>query len=146
MATEDIVSGFPVGGGEYVIVTREELKEVAPGKSDLVDITEFVELSDIDPKYFRQTYYLAPRGKGADRAYALLHRTLRDMDKVAVGTLVMREQEHLVAIRARRSIDARDDVLQGRDPRSKRRASTTFPSSTTPARPSWTSPDVSSIR
>src|SRR5258708_6119381 len=73
----DIVNGFDVGGGEYVVVTREELKEVAPGRSETIEISDFVDLDQIDPVFFRQTYYLAPRGKGADRAYALLRQALR---------------------------------------------------------------------
>src|ERR1700733_7722066 len=52
LSSADIVNGFPVGGGEYVVVTREELKEAAPGKSDLIEISDFVDLEDIDPKYF----------------------------------------------------------------------------------------------
>jgi DNA end-binding protein Ku len=99
VATEDIVNGFPVSGGEYIVVTREELKEAAPGKSDLIEITDFVDLDDIDPKYFRQTYYLGPKGKGADRAYTLLRQAMHESKKVGIATLVLRDKEHLVAIR-----------------------------------------------
>ena len=106
LATEDIVNGFPVGGGEHIVVTKEEMKEAAPGKFDLVEITDFVDLDDIDPKkYFRQTYYLAPKDKGSDRAYTLLRQAMRDTNKVGIATLVLRDKEHLVAIRPG------DDVL-----------------------------------
>jgi DNA end-binding protein Ku len=100
LSTDEIVNGFPIGGGEYVIVTREELKEAAPGKSEVIEISDFVDLNDIDPKFFRQTYYLAPKGKGADRAYALLRQAMREAKKVAIATLVLRDKEHLVAIRS----------------------------------------------
>jgi DNA end-binding protein Ku len=63
--TTDIVNGFDVGDGEYVVVTKEELKEVAPGRSEMIEISDFVDLDQIDPVFFRSTYYLAPRGKGA---------------------------------------------------------------------------------
>ena len=63
VATPDIVNGFPLGGGEYIVVTRDELKEAAPGKSETIEISDFVDLGEIDPVHFRQTYYLAPRGK-----------------------------------------------------------------------------------
>src|ERR1700679_3894119 len=69
LETAAIVNGFDLGDGEFVVVTREELKAAAPGRSDAIEITDFVDLDQIDPIYFRQTYYLAPRGKGADRAY-----------------------------------------------------------------------------
>lgn len=97
--TDDIVNGFPLGDGEYVVVTREELKESAPGKSETIEIVDFVDLDEIDPKFFRQTYYLAPRGKGADRAYSLLLEAMRETNKVGIGTVVLREKEHLVAAR-----------------------------------------------
>jgi DNA end-binding protein Ku len=98
--TEDIVSGYDTGAGDYVIVERDELKAVAPGGSELMEISDFVELDDIDPKYFRSTYYLAPRGKGADRAYALLRQAMRDTGKAGIATLVMRDREHLAVVRA----------------------------------------------
>src|SRR5260370_22497128 len=95
----DIVNGFDVGGGEYVVVTREELKEVAPGRSETIEISDFVDLDQIDPVFFRQTYYLAPRGKGADRAYALLRQAMRDTAKVGVATLILPDKGYLAAVR-----------------------------------------------
>jgi DNA end-binding protein Ku len=105
VATQDIVNGFPLGGGEYVVVTRDELKEAAPGKSETIEISDFVDLGEIDPVHFRQTYYLAPRGKGADRAYALLRQAMDETGKIGVATMVLRDKEHLVAVRPG------DDVL-----------------------------------
>ena len=99
LTTEEIVNGFPVGGGEYIVVTPEEMKGAAPGKSDLIEIQDFVDLSDIDPIFYRQTYYLAPKGKGADRAYTLLLQAMREAGKVGIATLVLRDKEHLVAVR-----------------------------------------------
>jgi DNA end-binding protein Ku len=99
LTTDDIVNGYPVGGGEYIVVTREEMREAAPGKSDLIAIQDFVNLDDIDPKFFRQTYYLGPKGKGAERAYTLLRQAMKESNKVGIATLVLRDKEHLVAIR-----------------------------------------------
>jgi DNA end-binding protein Ku len=99
LSSEDIVNGYPLGGGEYVVVTREEMAEAAPGKSELIEIQDFVDLEEIDPIFFRQSYYLAPKGKGADRAYALLLETMRETKKVGIATLVLRDKEHLVAVR-----------------------------------------------
>ncbi|HEV3268557.1 MAG TPA: Ku protein [Acidimicrobiales bacterium] len=104
LRAEDIVNGFPVGDGEYVVVTPEELKENAPGKSELIEIQDFVDLSDIDPKYFRQTYYLAPKAKGANRAYSLLLQVMRETNKIGIATLVLRDKEHLVAVRPSDSV------------------------------------------
>jgi DNA end-binding protein Ku len=96
---EDIVNGFDPGDGEYVIVTKDELKEAAPGKSDSIEISDFVDLASIDPIYFRASYYLAPRGKGADRAYSLLRQAMQETKKIGIATLILRDKEHLVAIR-----------------------------------------------
>jgi DNA end-binding protein Ku len=99
LSSEDIVNGYPLGGGEYVVVTREEMAEAAPGKSELIEIQDFVDLEDIDPIFFRSSYYLAPKGKGSDRAYALLLQAMLETKKVGIATLVLRDKEHLVAVR-----------------------------------------------
>lgn len=99
VTTGDIVSGYDTGDDEYVVVEREELASVAPGRSELMEISDFVDLADIDPTFYRQTYYLAPRGKGADRAYALLRKAMAETGKAGVATMVMRDREHLVVIR-----------------------------------------------
>src|SRR3954447_22367536 len=99
VSAADIVNGHDMGDGEYVVVTKDELKDIAPGKSELMEISDFVELSSIDPIFFRSSYYLAPRGKGADRAYALLRQAMAETDKIGIATLVLRDKEHLVAIR-----------------------------------------------
>ena len=94
-----IVKGFDLGGGEYVVLSDEELSAAEPAKSRLVDITDFVDLGAIDPIYFRTTYYLAPEGEAGTKAYALLRQVMQESNKVAIGTLVMRNKEYPVAIR-----------------------------------------------
>jgi len=94
-----IVRGFDLGGGEYVVLSDEELETAEPKKSRQIEITDFVDQADIDPVYFRSSYYLAPEGNGADKAYALLRQAMADAGKVAIATLVMRNKEYLVAIR-----------------------------------------------
>ena len=94
-----IVRGFDLGGGEYVILSEEELESAEPKKSRQIEISDFVGLVDIDPVFFRSSYYLAPEGAGADKAYALLRRAMSEAGRVAIATLVMRNKEYLVAIR-----------------------------------------------
>ncbi len=115
--SSNIVRGFDLGGGEYVILSDEELESAEPEKSRLVEITDFVDLNQIDPIYFRTTYYLAPEGEAATKAYELLRQVMDTTHKVAIGTVVMRNKEYPVAIRARqRCAEARDDVFRRRDP------------------------------
>jgi len=94
-----IVKGYDLGGGEYVLLTDEELESAEPTKSHLIEITDFVDLDQIDPIFYRATYYLAPEGEAADKAYALLREVMRKANKVAIGTVVMRNKEYTVAIR-----------------------------------------------
>ena len=94
-----IVKGFDLGGGDYVILTNEEIDSAEAEKSKLIEITDFVDLEQIDPVYYRSTYYLAPEGEAANKAYALLRQVMRNANKVAIGTLVMRNKEYPVAIR-----------------------------------------------
>ena len=103
---EDIVKGYEVSDGEYVMVTPEELESVEPGRSRTIDISDFVDLHEIDPIYFEHTYFLGPQGDvGAERPYALLLEAMKSTEKVAIGSLVMRNKEYLAAIRPK------DDVL-----------------------------------
>jgi DNA end-binding protein Ku len=97
---EDIVKGYEVEKGRFVVVTPEELQGVAPEKTRTIEIEDFVNLEDIDPIYFEKTYYLAPEDDaGAKRAYALLLKAMEDQGKVAIGRFVMRTKEYLAAIR-----------------------------------------------
>jgi DNA end-binding protein Ku len=102
----DISKGFNIGGGEFVILTDEELASAEPERSRLIEITDFIELGAIDPIYYRSTYYLAPEGEAANKAYALLRQVMTETNQIAIGTLVMRNKEYLVAVRPD------DDVLK----------------------------------
>ncbi len=95
----DIARGFDLGGGDYVVLSDDELDAAEPEKTRLIEITDFVDLHEIDPVYFRTTYYLAPEGEAAEKAYALLREVMRKTNKVAIGTVVMRNKEYPVAIR-----------------------------------------------
>jgi DNA end-binding protein Ku len=99
VAQDRIVKGYDLGGGEYVILTEEELESAEPKKSRQIEISDFVGLVDIDPVFFRSSYYLAPEGEGAEKAYALLRRAMAEAGRIAIATLVMRNKEYLVAIR-----------------------------------------------
>jgi DNA end-binding protein Ku len=100
----DIVKGREVDDDTYVLLTDEDLEAVEPGRSRTIDITDFVDLAQVDPIYFQRTYYLAPRGNGADRSYELLHQALAETNRAGIATLVMRSKEYLVAVRAQRDI------------------------------------------
>jgi DNA end-binding protein Ku len=99
VSPDRIVRGVDLGGGEFVMMSDEELESAEPKKSRQIEISDFVEQVDIDPVYFRSSYYLAPEGEASEKAYALLRQAMGDAQKVAIATLVMRNKEYLVAIR-----------------------------------------------
>ncbi len=101
---EKIVKGYEYAPDQYVVLTKDELSELDPKKTRAIEIQDFVDLDDIDPIYFEQPYYLGP-DKGAERAYALLVQAMKEAHKVAVARFVLRNKEHLAAIRPM------DDVL-----------------------------------
>jgi DNA end-binding protein Ku len=119
VAYSDIVKGYDLGGGEYVILTPEELTSLAPGPSRTIEVTDFVELSEIDPIYFDKPYFLAPHGKNGDRAYELLRKVMAETNKVAIATFVMRDKQYLVAVRPEKSALVLETLLfadEVRDP------------------------------
>src|SRR3954462_2766724 len=95
---EDIVKGYEISPEQYVVITRDELEEIDPKRTRAIEIQDFVDLDDIDPIYFDHPYYLGP-DKGAEKAYALLVRAMGDAKKVAISRFVLRNREHLAAIR-----------------------------------------------
>jgi DNA end-binding protein Ku len=95
----ELVRGYELRKGEYVIFTPEELKSLEGEASRRIDIAEFVPQSTIDPIYFETAYYLSPR-EGGEKAYRLLTEAMADSGRAALATFVMRGKENLVAIRA----------------------------------------------
>jgi DNA end-binding protein Ku len=95
---EEIVKGYELAPDHYVVLTRDELEELDPQKTRAIEILDFVDLDDIDPIYFDHPYYLGP-AEGAEKAYALLVNAMREQKKVAIARFVLRNKEHLAAIR-----------------------------------------------
>jgi DNA end-binding protein Ku len=95
---ERIQRGYEISSGQYVVVDSEEIEKLTPKATHTIDIVDFVDLEQIDPLYFEQPYYLVP-DRAAERPYRLLIEAMTDLQKVAVGKIVLRAKEHLVAIR-----------------------------------------------
>jgi DNA end-binding protein Ku len=97
---EEIVKGYEVEPGRVVTVEAEELESVAPERSRVLEVEQFVDLKDIDPVHFEKSYYLVPqRTTASARPYWLLYRAMEEAGKVAIGRFVMRTKEYLVAVR-----------------------------------------------
>jgi DNA end-binding protein Ku len=100
VANEDIVKGFKVDTDTFVEVTKEELENVALESTRTIEIDEFVDRTEIDPRYLIRPYYLRPDGKVGHDAFAVIRETIREMGKVAIGRLVLTSREHIIALEA----------------------------------------------
>jgi DNA end-binding protein Ku len=103
---DELVKGWEVAKGEFVLVEEADLESVALQRSQSIEILRFVKLDDVDPVYFDRTYYLAPAAAdAARRPYVLLLRAMQDTGMAAVGKFVLWNKENLCLIRAQ------DDAL-----------------------------------
>jgi len=100
VAWEEHVRGYEYEKGKFVVLSDEDLKRAAPEATQTIDISDFVDLEDIDPLYFDKPYYLAPDKKGM-KSYALLRETLRRTGKVGIAKVVIRTRQYLAAVVAR---------------------------------------------
>jgi DNA end-binding protein Ku len=98
VANEDIVKGYKVDTDIFIEVTKEELENVALESTRTVEIDEFVDRSEIDPRYLIRPYYLVPDGKVGHDAFAVIRETIREMNKVAIGRVVLTNREHIIAL------------------------------------------------
>src|ERR1044072_2517679 len=96
---DDIVRGFEVEKGRYVPLEDEDLDRLDIELTKTIDICDFVDLEEINPIYFRKAYYLEPQD-GAETPYRLLARALDETKKVAIAKVVIRNKQHLAALRS----------------------------------------------
>jgi len=96
---DDIEMGFEISEGRHVTFAKKELDALRPKSTKAIEVTDFVALDDVDPIYYERTYWLAPDGEAAARPYQLLRAAMEDTERVAIGTVAMRNKEYLAAIR-----------------------------------------------
>ena len=99
--TDDIVKGYEVEKGKYVLLTDEEIADVKLEAKKTVDLVHFVDADAIDPIYFERPYYVLPQEEDEDgvEAYAVLRDALKETKKVGLGQIVVRGQGSIVAIK-----------------------------------------------
>ncbi len=100
----EIVKGYDLKDGNVVLITPEELEAIEPGRSREIAIMDFVDLDDIDPIFYKSSYFLAPQGDMGRRAYALLREAMDESRKVGIATFVLRGKQHLVAVRPEKEV------------------------------------------
>ena len=98
VANEDIMKGYKIDTDTYIEVSKDELEGIALESTRTIEIDEFVPKSDIDGRYLIRPYYLVPDGKVGHDAFAVIRETIRSMDKVAIGRVVLTNREHIIAL------------------------------------------------
>jgi DNA end-binding protein Ku len=99
VSADQIVKGFEYERGRYVIMNDEDFEKVRIESTHSIDITDFVELEQVDPKFFYKPYFLEPQ-KGGEKAYSLLHKALSGTDKIGIAKVVISNREYLAAVKA----------------------------------------------
>ncbi|HUD48676.1 MAG TPA: Ku protein [Candidatus Baltobacteraceae bacterium] len=99
---EQIVKGYEYEKGKFVVVKDEDFARIDVEATQTVEITGFVELTEVNPLLFYKPYYLQPE-KGGDKAYVLLRKGLADSGKIAIATVVIKTRRHLAAIKSQES-------------------------------------------
>ncbi len=97
---KQVAKGYELRGGQFVVLSQEEIDAAAGDRAHLIELEEFVRREEIDPVFYDRTYYLGAGDEGAD-AYRLLHDALARSERVGVGRWVFHNREYLAAIRPR---------------------------------------------
>jgi len=96
--SEDVIKGYKVDTDTYIEVSKKELEDIALESTHTIEIDEFVPKTDIDSRYLIRPYYLVPDGKVGHDAFAVVRETIRSMNKVAIGRVVLTNREHIIAL------------------------------------------------
>jgi DNA end-binding protein Ku len=94
----DIVKGFEIGDDSYVVLEPEELEEIKLESSRAIELAQFVDRAEIDPRYFEKPYYVVPEGDVSTEGFIVIREALTSTGKVGLGKLTMRGRENLVAV------------------------------------------------
>lgn len=96
---EDIVKGYEIAKGKFVVIEDEEIKELRDNTEEkAVEIVDFIKIEEIDPIYFNRSYFISPN-EGGKKAYSLLRKALVESNKVGIAKIVMRSKEQLAVVR-----------------------------------------------
>jgi len=95
---DQIVKGYEYEKGRYVVMKDDDFEKVRIESTHSIDITDFVDLEQVDPKFFYKPYFLEAQ-KGGEKAYAVLHKALSGTGKIGIAKVVISNREHLAAVK-----------------------------------------------
>ena len=95
---DQIVKGYEYEKGRYIVLKNEDFARVDIEATQTVDISQFVELAEVDPMFFYKPYFMEPE-KGGDKAYALLREALRSTEKIGIAKVVIKTRQYLAGVK-----------------------------------------------
>ena len=96
--TADIVKGYEIDKDIYVTLEPHEIEALKVESKKTLDLQQFIDVSEIDPRYFEKPYYIVPADEHAAEGYLVIREALRGMNKLGVGQITMSGREHIVAV------------------------------------------------
>lgn len=96
--SSELIRGYAISKNKYVTFTDEEIETLETDDNRALDITEFLQLDQIDPVFFEKAYFLGP-APGGGKTYKLLSQAMKKQNKVALARWVSANREHLVILR-----------------------------------------------
>jgi DNA end-binding protein Ku len=99
--SEDQIKGYEIGKRQYIQIEDEEIESVAIESTHTIDIESFVPRDEIDQTYFDSPYYIAPDGKVAEEAFAVIRDAMREKNVVGIGRVVLYRRERIIMLEPR---------------------------------------------
>ena len=101
----EIKKGYEIAKNDYIVIEKEDLDKIKLKTNNTIEVKEFIEADEFDPIFIEKNYYVGPdpgkkKTEASTRAYSLLVKILHETGKIAIGKVVLREREQLVALRA----------------------------------------------
>jgi DNA end-binding protein Ku len=102
----EIKKGYEITKNNYVVLEKEEMDNVRLKSTNTIEIKEFINAKAFDPIYIEKNYYVGPdpgkhkNSQTSNKAYSLFVKILNETNKIAIGKVVLKDKERLVALRA----------------------------------------------
>jgi len=98
VSNEEIVKGYEYDKGQYVVVSPDEISSIAPKSNESIEVIGFIDPNEVPTTYFDASYFVAPNGPSAGKAYSLLRDAMNLIGLIAVAKVILRDREELITL------------------------------------------------
>ena len=98
VSNEEIVKGYEYDKGQYVVVSPDEISSILPKSNESIEVIGFIDPNEVPTTYFDASYYIAPNGPSAGKAYSLLRDAMNLTGLIAVAKVILRDREELITL------------------------------------------------